>query len=778
MDRSPILHACFQALAEFRKKHKRDHKALVAEVRSQSVEAEQFIVQTRFVCQFNVEGRVKSVSASLIGDMVYCDEEQFDYNSPAPNITASFAVIWGSSKTLDNPHNIQVLIYRCRLMANNCGLCLTLAPEYGCGWCQSSARCEIKDHCEMGKGIWLNQGQPIPNPQVRQIVNYETNFRDRLHPQVRRVEVKINVTIFGINLGRRFEDVQTGITVAGIPWSPFRETYVVTQSVTCYLDGPGQTERHDRCVTSASPQIQKGQLRMRFDGKERELESPWSAYVDDPVIISVESGIRGLAKVAKGIPAGGITLNVKGRNLDIIQRPKMYIHYKERLFEERCQILRADLMECVAPRVDVAPGDRLSADNPAQLEFGFLMDGVESVKNLSSKPGFGKFLLYPNPYFFEFEEKPKHYKSVDYLTINGENLDRASHEKDVQVLVGLNNLSFVIGELSYRPQTAADAALSQTVIIGMSVGGGVILLILFAIAVLYRLKSTENARVLKDMQEQMDVLELKVAAECKEAFAELQTEITDWTSDMTHGGIPFLDYRTYAMKILFPNIEKHLVMFPDTNELNYAGKEQGIKQFEQLVLNKTFFLLFIRTLEGNKYFSMRDRVNVTSLIMVALQGRMVYCTDVLKTLLADLIERCMNGKSHPKLLLRRTESMAEKCFPLATKQQVNKGPVDHFTSEARYSLSEEKLIRQSIIYQPLTVCVSMGTPTMYISNSGFQTQTPYSPPEFHNVPVKVLNCDCISQVKEKCLDAFYRNTPQTQRPSKDELDDSMKTIKV
>ncbi|CAG0905178.1 unnamed protein product [Cyprideis torosa] len=83
---------------------------------------DQFIVQTRFVCQFNVEGRVKSVSASLIGDMVYCDEEQFDYNSPAPNITASFAVIWGSSKTLDNPHNIQVLIYRCRLMANNCGL--------------------------------------------------------------------------------------------------------------------------------------------------------------------------------------------------------------------------------------------------------------------------------------------------------------------------------------------------------------------------------------------------------------------------------------------------------------------------------------------------------------------------------------------------------------------------------------------------------------------------------------------------------------------------------
>ena len=34
---------------------------------------------------------------------------------------------------------------------------------------------------------------------------------------------------------------------------------------------------------------------------------------------------------------------------------------------------------------------------------------------------------------------------------------------------------------------------------------------------------------------------------------------------------------------------------------------------------------------------MRDRVNVASLIMVTLQSRMEYCTDILKTLLSDLI---------------------------------------------------------------------------------------------------------------------------------------------
>lgn len=37
-------------------------------------------------------------------------------------------------------------------------------------------------------------------------------------------------------------------------------------------------------------------------------------------------------------------------------------------------------------------------------------------------------------------------------------------------------------------------------------------------------------------------------------------------------------------------------------------------------------------------------------------------------------------------------------------------------------------------------------------------------------PVKVLDCDTISQVKEKSLDAIYRNIPFNQRPYKDELD--------
>lgn len=56
------------------------------------------------------------------------------------------------------------------------------------------------------------------------------------------------------------------------------------------------------------------------------------------------------------------------------------------------------------------------------------------------------------------------------------------------------------------------------------------------------------------------------------------------------------------------------------------------------------------------------------------------------------------------------ECAGEPLFMLycAMKQQMEKGPIDAITGEARYSLSEDKLIRQQIDYKTLvsqTLCV-------------------------------------------------------------------------
>ncbi|XP_059489451.1 plexin-A2 isoform X1 [Neocloeon triangulifer] len=846
----------------------------------------QFIVQTRFVCQFNIEGRVTSVNANLLADTIYCDPMEFSYTSRAPNITATFAVIWGGSKPLDNPDNMHVVIYRCRDMADNCGMCLALAEKYGCGWCQSSDRCEVREQCDRGSGVWLNRNQTCPNPEVH-------TFEPALGPW----EGGTNITIKGINLGKTFMDIYSGVTVSGMTCEPYKELYLKTKQIVCQVDGPGTNEhrkgpvivkvedfrgeskqnyefvdpviesinpkfgprsggtklkitgqfmnagskiqafindlpceiirtdsREAECISSASDRQRSGKLRMKFDKGDRFFDKELFEYVEDPTIEYVESGVASQDKVPKGIPAGGIKVSVSGRNLAYIQSPEMYVYYDNKKFTSPCVVLSNSNMACKSPKIEFE-GKEPDLEPPKGLVYGFHMDNVVGVQNLSNQNGYSRFFLYPNPVYESFDEDVKYYKS-DYLTINGHHLDRACQESDVRVEIGdsvcnvtslsrqqltcrpptsqppakgLNgrsdpnelpevvvivggSLIFNIGKLSYAPTSGIDPAISKQVIIGISVIGIILTFICIVFSVLYRRKSTESNRVLKNMQEQMDILELRVAAECKEAFAELQTEMTDLTGDLTSGGIPFLDYRTYAMKILFPNMDDHAVLSMDRPEL--IRKEKGLRLFGQLIMNKTFLLLFIRTLESNRYFSMRDRVNVASLIMVTLQGRMEYCTDILKTLLAELIEKCMEGKSHPKLLLRRTESVAEKMLsawftfllykflrecagePLfllfrAIKYQVEKGPVDAITSEARYSLSEEKLIRQSIDFKPMTVYVSISQQTVIMGMHD---------PNTENTPVKVLDCDTIAQVKEKALDTIYRAVQYSQRPRKEDLD--------
>ncbi|CAB1336004.1 unnamed protein product [Coregonus sp. 'balchen'] len=271
----------------------------------------------------------------------------------------------------------------------------------------------------------------------------------------------------------------------------------------------------------------------------------------------------------------------------------------------------------------------------------------------------------------------------------------------------------------------SDSTLTLPAIIGIGAGGGVLLIAIIAVLIAYKRKTRDADRTLKRLQLQMDNLESRVALECKEAFAELQTDIQELTNDMDGVKIPFLEYRTYTMRVMFPGIEEHPVL----KELDSpANVEKALRLFSQLLHSKMFLLTFIHTLEAQRSFSMRDRGNVASLLMAALQGRMEYATVVLK-----------QTESVAEKMLTNWSVLGEPLFMLfcAIKQQMEKGPIDAITGEARYSLSEDKLIRQQIDYKQLTlICI---------------------PPEGEagtEVPVKVLNCDTVTQVKDKLLDAI------------------------
>lgn len=632
-------------------------------------------------------------------------------------------------------------LFRCRDMADSCGMCLALPAKYGCGWCSSSNTCEVEEQCKGTEGTvdWLNRMQTCPNPEIH-------SFSPRTGPW----EGGTNITIKGINLGKNFSDIYSGVKIAGIDCLPYRELYLDTREIVCRVDGPGTmayragkivvqvqdyrgesrgdfefvdpvihdfepkigpksggTKIHIKgthlnagslikasinglkceilatdvkealCRSSPAKSLEKGFMKMEFDSGERQLNSVPFEYVDDPIIDYATSGGSG-QKVPKGIPAGGVKITVVGRNFRSIQEPKIYVYYNDQQFTSQCQILSDNEVVCNSPEIimetlksegpsvmrltsdvtDYQPlqslqnygnsyrmsdaialqlssntqlsdpvfiNDWMAGNSPIQLEYGLIMDDVTTTRNLSTiqKP----FELYPDPFYFKFDEL-KYYNS-EYLTINGKNLDRACKESDVEVKIGdkmcnITSLSrqqltcrpptdgvddmevvvrigerlvFPIGTLSYaQPTPFANLGRHTLVMIGIAI----VIVIIFIIGLLiaYKKKTSESNRVLKNMQEQMDILELRVAAECKEAFAELQTEMTDLTGDLTSGGIPFLNYQKYAMNILFPNVGDHDKLLQERMDL--MRKEKGLRLFGQLIMNKTFLLLFIRTLESNR----------------------------------------------------------------------------------------------------------------------------------------------------------------------------------
>lgn len=107
--------------------------------------------------------------------------------------------------------------------------------------------------------------------------------------------------------------------------------------------------------------------------------------------------------------------------------------------------------------------------------------------------------------------------SVQPAALSADN--RPNHNDIPQVIVQIGeNLNYTIGRLSYeQPPRPGDANLPKPVLIAVIVGSCILIVIVIIILIAYRRKSTESSRVLKSMQEQMDVLELRVASECKEA---------------------------------------------------------------------------------------------------------------------------------------------------------------------------------------------------------------------------------------------------------------------
>ncbi|XP_053354190.1 plexin-B1 isoform X1 [Clarias gariepinus] len=483
-------------------------------------------------------------------------------------------------------------------------------------------------------------------------------------------------------------------------------------------------------------------------------------------------------------------------------------------FEERCEVNTSSLLLCHTPAV-----------NPEMLEddmqVEFLLDNLRfDFNKFSHTP----FAYERNPVLHPLNNhdpsEPYRYKPGSVILVEGQDLDLAFSKEEVVALIGegiclvktltsnylyceppahqpppsyshgskregadalpeftvqMGNLNFSLGKVQY--DTLSQSTFPLEAQIGVGAVASLVVLIVVIIVLIYRRKSKQALRDYKKVQIQLENLETSVRDRCKKEFTDLMTEMMDMSSDLVGSGIPFLDYKKYAERIFFPgHRESPLRRDLDVQECRRATVEQGLVQLSNLLNSKLFLTKFIYTLESQRTFSPRDRAYVASLLTVALHGKLEYFTDILKTLLNDLVEQYV--AKNPKLMLRRTETVVEKlltnwmsiclysflrdsageCLYMlfrAIKHQVDKGPVDVVTGKAKYTLNDSRLLREDLEYHTLNLNVLM-------QGIGMNETQP--------VAAKVLDCDTITQVKEKILDQVYKGTSFSNRPHTDSLD--------
>ncbi|KAK2857927.1 hypothetical protein Q7C36_005846 [Tachysurus vachellii] len=483
-------------------------------------------------------------------------------------------------------------------------------------------------------------------------------------------------------------------------------------------------------------------------------------------------------------------------------------------FDERCEVNSSSRLLCRSPGVS---SEMLESD----VLVEFLLDNLRFNFNSFSKM---PFTYEPNPTLTNLNHldpnEPYLYKPGSVISVEGQNLDLAMSKDEVVALIGegictvktltknhlyceppaqqpspsyshgrkregadalpeftvqMGNLNFSLGRVQY--DTLSQSTFPLEAQIGVGAVASLVVLIVVIIVLIYRRKSKQALRDYKKVQIQLENLETSVRDRCKKEFTDLMTEMMDMSSDMVVSGIPFLDYKMYAERIFFPgHRESPLRRDLDVQDCRRATVEQGLVQLSNLLNSKLFLTKFIHTLESQRTFSPRDRAYVASLLTVALHGKLEYFTDILKTLLNDLVEQYV--AKNPKLMLRRTETVVEKlltnwmsiclysflrdsageCLYMlfrAIKHQVDKGPVDAVTGKAKYTLNDSRLLREDLEYHTLTLNVQM-------EGVGMNETQP--------VAAKVLDCDTITQVKEKILDQVFKGTSYSHRPHTDSLD--------
>uniref|UniRef100_A0A3Q2PL87 Plexin-B1 n=1 Tax=Fundulus heteroclitus TaxID=8078 RepID=A0A3Q2PL87_FUNHE len=650
-------------------------------------------------------------------------------------------------------------LYDCSAGQSDCSQCRAVPEEYGCVWCPGSPA----PSCVYSQSCSSLPTDTCPPPQITQ--------------------VSLLIRLWS-NLGTRYQDVveSTSCLPTG---SPVLTCLFTCVRVVCELQRSGNNKVGPVEVTVGT--TPPGRSTQMFTYQDPQL----TGLVPD-----------------KGPVSGGTKLTIKGRQLLTGQTSDLtaflgphpcYILNEVTDSQFVCKTSSSNRTGAVPVQVFFGKAERTGPD----LTFRYLDDPI-ITKATPAESFYAIEVTSCSPLFplnRDAPDAPYRFKPGGVIAVEGQDLTRAMSKDEVQARLGeqdcevktldrthlyceppevqplrgdgstelpslkvfMGNLQLDLGLVQYD----SDSLLSPIPLvaqISLAAGAAVIILSVLVVILMYRRKSKQALRDYKKVLLQLETLEINVGDQCRKEFTDLMTEMMDLSSDVGGPGLPLLDYKTYADRIFFPGQQTALLSRQlDLPESRRQTVEQGLQQLNNLLNNRLFLTRFIHTLEAQQGFSQRDRGYVASLLTIALHDKLEYFTEVMKTLLQDLVQQYV--AKNPKLMLRRTETVVEKMLtnwmsiclysflkevagePLymlyrAIKYQVDKGPVDAVTGKAKRTLNDSHLLREDVDYSAM---VTIATQLLPVARH-----------RHHHT--------------DKILDQVYRGAPFSQRPAAGSLD--------
>ncbi|KAK6175621.1 hypothetical protein SNE40_014038 [Patella caerulea] len=461
--------------------HSGEQKTISVQVRALQVDQKK-----NLKCHFDLSGKMQSVSARISSSTLTCETVQLAYADDIPYVLAGFKVTWGKDDNpLDNPQDMNVRIYKCPSMVTNCGKCLSLDVEYDCGWCENT--CTLQKNCS---GSWLDQSETCPNPQIL-----------RFSPSTGPIQGVTQIEVNGLNLGKQLSDIISDVTVAGVECVVLQDHYEPSSGFKCETKAVNMVKsgnikvRVDKKYTAESdtmfefvdPQVDgftpdlgpmsggtkviitglnldtgsktqvivggntvpvirsnmtalefktpmksssddKAHVEVDFGGYRKRVDNKFT-YTVDPAITMIEP--------KRSILSGGTTITVMGTNLNLIQEPKFFTTYGGLIYSSACSQQNEYMLYCSVPGINTA-GVNVTDTNPLEVHYGFNMDDVKSLRNISHNHAFGPMLYFPDPSIYKFggEDATKKYIQDDLLAIPGKFRSVNPLMSNVMVYVG------------------------------------------------------------------------------------------------------------------------------------------------------------------------------------------------------------------------------------------------------------------------------------------------------------------------------------------------------